>query len=302
MNLLRQREDLKRAQEAGCISKAQLEMALSSPVFCWPSGTEPDGKRKALTPEEDEYLIQHLMYVDDIPPSKEHSGGQTMFPKLTPYECFRISYTDIETYEQWWIGDHKALCFHCDVEHKPSGAIVKTWAITGITRGSPFEQFWLWMNEYKVSLTGVKDGDRVQLKGGISMVMKSDLITSFLGSLMRYLGIFLFEIMGSQSVVLRVRDKTEGKSVQWHQAREHYLVLHHNTAKSCQQGKLGVSHEDIIRGAHWRRAHLRRLSSDKFKHKKGLLVPVKKAWVGPEEWIGHDQKIYKVTHFNPQHQ
>ena len=55
-----------------------------------------------------------------------------------------------------------------------------------------------------------------------------------------------------------------------------------------------ITDHDIKRAAHWRRAHFRRLHSERFTHKRGQLVPVSEAWVGPEEWIGLDGKIYKV--------
>ncbi len=46
---------------------------------------------------------------------------------------------------------------------------------------------------------------------------------------------------------------------------------------------------------HWRRAHLRRLSSDKFVNKVGQVVPVKSCWVGPDEFQ-QGRKTYKVLY------
>jgi hypothetical protein len=60
--------------------------------------------------------------------------------------------------------------------------------------------------------------------------------------------------------------------------------------------KLGMSdpsEQQILRAAHWRRAHFRRLVSDRYKN-KGSLIPVSQAWVGPKEWVGLDKKTYKV--------
>ena len=69
--------------------------------------------------------------------------------------------------------------------------------------------------------------------------------------------------------------------------------------EKLRESKGSVTNEELIRAAHWRRAHLRRLSSGRFVNKRGLLVPVKKAWVGPEEWEGHDGKIYTVVGMEP---
>jgi len=46
---------------------------------------------------------------------------------------------------------------------------------------------------------------------------------------------------------------------------------------------------------HWRRAHLRRLSSEKFVNKVGQVVPVKSCWVGPDEFQ-QGRKTYKVLY------
>lgn len=109
----------------------------------------------------------------------------------------------------------------------------------------------------------------------------------------------LFDLMNPANVVLRVMPNQTGRSVQWVQARTHYTIINKSQAQRCLIEKRGPTDHEIDRAAHWRRAHMRRLMSDKFTHKKGQLVFVKQSWVGPEEWEGTDRKVYKVTHIKP---
>jgi hypothetical protein len=104
----------------------------------------------------------------------------------------------------------------------------------------------------------------------------------------------VFDIMNPANIVLRVEPKSEGRSVEWVKSRTHYCILNKAHALRCSMGKRGPSDLEIERSAHWRRAHMRRLMSDKFTHKKGQLVFIKQSWVGPEEWEGSDRKIYRV--------
>lgn len=111
---------------------------------------------------------------------------------------------------------------------------------------------------------------------------------------------FCFDVFNPNSVVVRVEPpKTVARSVEWTMAHTHYLILNRKQAIACRDQKRGPTEGEIERAAHWRRAHLRRLSSERFTHKKGLLVFVKQAWIGPEEWIGLDDKTYKVINPKP---
>jgi hypothetical protein len=105
----------------------------------------------------------------------------------------------------------------------------------------------------------------------------------------------VFDIMNPSNVVMSVTPKQTGRSVQWVKAHTHYCIINKQHATRCQRDKRGPTDVEIERGAHWRRAHMRRLMSDKFTHKKGQLVFVKHTWVGPTEWEGLDNKVYKVV-------
>jgi hypothetical protein len=303
MNLMRQRDDLKAACDNDCINKAQLEMALASPVFQWYGGD------RNMSDDEEEWLFTNVMDAmpamlgkgevrpDDIHPSADMRGreltpGRVIWPRVTPYDCFRVSYLDTPVYEQWFIGAKKALCFRCDNGH--SHPEVKMWSVHATNRGDPSWRMWIWINGVRMDMAKNK-----LRAGSIEMMANPEELSNLASSPMNWLAFFLFDVMSNSSVVVRVRPNVEGKSVQWHQAREHLLVMHHAKAQKLQQKQVGPSDKDLVRGAHWRRKHLRRLSSDKFVHKKGLLVPVKRAWVGPEEWKGNDNKIYKVVTFEP---
>ena len=113
---------------------------------------------------------------------------------------------------------------------------------------------------------------------------------------------FCFDVMSNTNAVIRVSPKpSPGKSIEWQLARTHYCLLTKKQAMHVRDVRRPITDRDIQRAAHWRRAHFRRLTSERFTHKRGQLVPVAEAWVGPEEWIGLDGKIYKVinlTHPN----
>lgn len=104
----------------------------------------------------------------------------------------------------------------------------------------------------------------------------------------------IFDTLNPANAVIRVEPSQTGKSIHWRRARTHYCIINKSQAQKCQLGKRGPTDHELIRAAHWRRAHMRRLMSDRFKHKQGQLVFVRQSWVGPEEWIGTDKKIYKV--------
>lgn len=96
------------------------------------------------------------------------------------------------------------------------------------------------------------------------------------------------------STLLRICPKRAGKSVEWVHSHSHYLIVPSAYARQLQKTRLPFTDHQLKRASHWRRAHLRRLTSSVFVHAKGRLVKVRSAWVGPKEWRGSDQKIYQV--------
>ena len=107
-----------------------------------------------------------------------------------------------------------------------------------------------------------------------------------------------YNVMSPANAVLKVTPDPKGRSVEWVKAREHYLILNRKQAAALRDSKRGPTDHEIMRAAHWRRAHLRRLMSDRYGKNKGKLIHVRQAWVGPEEWTGSDGKIYKLSNFN----
>lgn len=106
---------------------------------------------------------------------------------------------------------------------------------------------------------------------------------------------FLIDAMHPANTIVKIGPaKKEGDNVKWRLAHTHYVILNQKQARLCQSKSRGPSDQQLIRAAHWRRAHFRRLSSGRFINKRGALVPVRHAWVGPKEWTGMDQKTYKV--------
>ena len=117
----------------------------------------------------------------------------------------------------------------------------------------------------------------------------------FINSPMEWLAFFMLDVMTPKNIVLKVTPQAKGRSVEWIKAREHYLVIGRKLAVNLRERKSNPTDHELKRAAHWRIAHFRRLMSDKFKHKRGMLVPVKETWVGPDQWVGSDCKTYKVV-------
>src|SRR6187402_3475239 len=164
MNLMRQREDMKEAHKVGCISEWQLEMALASPVFQWYAGSRTMGD------EESEWLFTNVMEKykvmlgkgavkrdQDVQPSHDLrdeglTEGEIIWPRIVPYECFRISYLDSPIYEQWFIGKERILCFRCDDHY--SHKDVKMWSVHSNRKGEGFWKLWVYLNGQKLDLHG----------------------------------------------------------------------------------------------------------------------------------------------------
>jgi hypothetical protein len=293
MNLLRQRDDLKLACSRDIIKKWQLEMALASPVFQWWSG------KHELSDDEWEFLSHQIMETTTVQGIDDKPTVEVLWPRAAPYECFRISYMDIPVFEQWFIGDKKMVCLRCDDEY--SHEKVHVHSLHSNNRGEAWYRLWMWVNGKRLDLNVEFTKERREYRAGkIGMITNEGEMSDFASSVTQMLCFFLFDIYVAGHCVIKVSPKPDStKSVQWRKAREHYLVLRRQHVEKLMQTKGSVSDEDIVRAAHWRRKHLRRLSSGKFVNKRGLLVPVKKAWVGPTEWMGNDGKVYTVVGMEP---
>lgn len=285
MNLIRQRDELKTMQRLGIISNDQLNKSLESPVFQWWNG---DHK---LSDDEWEFCKSSFMeeyQVESRGPDKP--AGSVVWPKVAPFNFFRISHMNEPVFEQWFIGEERFICARCDAGYSRPDRIMHS--VHSSTRHDPYYKLWMWVDGSKVDL----DVEKPMVKGGYYLDKSDHQMDQFAYHPMQVLTHFLFDIYGSGSTVVKVSPKPDNtKSVQWRLSREHYLVLRRQQVEKLRESKGTVSDADMIRSAHWRRAHLRRLTSNKFINKRGLLVPVKKAWVGPTEWEGTDKKTYTVV-------
>lgn len=96
--------------------------------------------------------------------------------------------------------------------------------------------------------------------------------------------------------VAQVRPDQESRSVEWKEARTHYIILGPEHAKGISEKGICKKFDgSITRSMHNRRAHFRRLTSERFVHKKGLKVWVRATWVGPENWKDTSNNIYQIV-------
>lgn len=96
--------------------------------------------------------------------------------------------------------------------------------------------------------------------------------------------------------IVEVAPESNGQSVEWVKARTHYLVLHAHDGEKIVEGRADFagSTQPLTRAAHNRRAHKVTLRSPKFKYMQGQTIWRRASWIGPKEWKGTDQKIYRV--------
>jgi hypothetical protein len=273
MNLVRQREDLKQARSYGLLTDHQLKEALNCPVFLFQS------LPRTLSDHEHEFLMQELMHKGEV--------GSSYFPKVYPFKVFRISYTNVSVYEQWFINDVEALCIRSDHGYSMAGKVIHS--LHYYERATNKVKFWATLDGVRIEMRGDK-----WTAGDLVCDVSEQVSKEFLSGPILWLAFFLLDVMTPRNAVVKISPDPKGKSVEWVKAREHYLIIGKKQAMILRERKTGPTDGEITRAAHWRIAHFRRLSSSKFTHKRGLLVPVKDTWVGPAEWIGLDGKSYKV--------
>lgn len=286
MNVVRSREQLKELQKAGIISEAHYKSYLESPVFVYKRSDT------AFSQKEIDWCNQNIC-----------GDFEAKLPTKLPFEFCTIITTIKDT-------PHRDISCVLRATSNPHDFIVNV-------DGEKIKSRCLLALHLSIQIDGVDCVMAIrhtgQIKRGVVGTIyknlkpcqppkEDDILTRYADSvavpreiLMR----FCFDVFNPNSVVLRVEPPKSNvpRSVEWRMARTHYLILNRKQAVACREQKRGPTDGEIERAAHWRRAHMRRLTSDKFIHKKGLLVFVKQAWIGPDEWIGLDDKTYKV--FNP---
>lgn len=231
--------------------------------------------------------MQHVMHVDD----PEKRGRELS----APFRCFGMIYTDkdFDTVASWY-----------NIRNSQSKVIIEVAQVLTVKKalknewiGMRFDvdayskEGHVWFEPSSEMLTTRFDLSETKT---MSNAVRREISMNAMSSLL----MLCYDVMSPANTVLRVSPGKQGKSVEWTLSHTHYLILNRKQAESIRSRKSEVTEHDIKRAAHWRRAHLRRLSSDKFKHKKGSLIMVRQAWVGPDEWAGTDGKIYKVVQHN----
>lgn len=280
MNLVRIRELIPQMVKAQALTSESAREFLTAPVFHYP-------KPHQLTDDEIEFCEQHII----------EPGG--IVPTRLPYPVFIIAGDEDGDTTYVWAKPFHYLKSKGDVRECKLFALCR-WNLDG-------HEAWLTCHYNQPRPGDVLPVDG-RVRNGITMgfyrdgeifdpTALKDCREQFIdiGSQARRLITTLaFETMNPSSVTLRVKPAAQGKSVQWVESRTHYCILHKKQAEVLRHRGSGPSNQTIERAAHHRRAHLRRLSADRFKHKKGQLVFVKQTWVGPVEWQGTDKKIYTV--------
>lgn len=263
MNIIRQREYLKQlCWKFKLIDPSFLKAALTCPCFDMTAS-----KKDEWSDDEIGFLKQEIMAENGV-------------PKVSPYPVFRF-FTRVY-FDQWFHFPKDKQWLGVRVMYDKEGPDV--WLFTIYSEEAKGE------NSVRVFNDGKPFTQEQLKKRGATNEQLDDL----LWSPNRALAFFLFQCMFPANKIIRVEPKDEKASVEWRLARTHYLILHQKQAAICSKQRQGVSEQMIVRAAHWRRAHFRRLMSEVFKEKRGKLIPIKHAWVGPTEWTGNDHKIYKI--------
>lgn len=106
-----------------------------------------------------------------------------------------------------------------------------------------------------------------------------------------------YEYLAPHNFVARVIPATQGKSVEWLRAREHYTVIHrHHAANNAvvREGETVTDSRHATRLAHSRRAHTKVLNHPRYKFKRGQTIFVRASWVGPKEWKDTAGQTYQI--------
>ncbi|MEI8040385.1 MAG: hypothetical protein WCL11_03180 [Verrucomicrobiota bacterium] len=287
MNIINQRELIKRMAEAGALLPKGLVPALGAPVFVWPLPKEA----RRRSEEEIEYIKTVVL------------EPGTEVPRVVPFPMFRVA-TQVG-FDVWWRAGK--LAFTClrylapgtpwspDPKSEVLMAHEYWWkaaepgADGGKGRGGRLEgHVGAWVDWKRVDDERMAASRRDDEKGFMDLFLEP----------LKELQAFLFDIEYPGNVVLKVGPAAKpGKSVEWRLARTHYCILRRGDARACRREATGPSEEQTARAAHWRKAHFRRLRSEVFTQKRGQLVAVRHAWVGPKEWEGKDGKVYRVVNF-----
>jgi len=287
MNIVNQREIIKRMGKAGALSPKGVEAALAAPVFVWPLSTEDRERSK----EEIEFIEKVVLQPG------------TEVPAQVPFPMFRVA-TQVGLDLWWRVGKLAFTCLRYLAPGTPWRPDTKNellmeheywWmgAGPGEQGGKPLGerlegQLAVWDDWHRV------DGESVKARYNEDEKAFKQVFLDPLQTLQA----FLFDIEYPGNVVLRVGPAEKpGKSVEWRLARTHYCILRRGDARACRREATGPSEEQTARAAHWRKAHFRRLRSEVFTQKRGQLVAVRHAWVGPREWEGKDGKVYRVVNF-----
>ncbi|OQC26017.1 MAG: hypothetical protein BWX68_01089 [Verrucomicrobia bacterium ADurb.Bin063] len=287
MNIVNQREIIKRMGEAGLLAPERLRELVAAPVFVWPL---PE-KTRERSAEEMEFIKTVVL------------EPGTEMPRLLPFPAFRVA-TQLG-FDLWWHRGTRALtCVRYIAPGGKYSAGLKAGAVTlheyrwkrpesaaegGNARGERLEgRLAAWVDWKRVDEEAMGRSHREDDKGFRAVFLDP----------LHDLQSFLFDIEYPGNVVLGVGPAEKpGKSVEWRQARTHYCILRRGDARACRREATGPSEEQTARAAHWRKAHFRRLRSEVFTQKRGQLVAVRHAWVGPREWEGEDGKVYRVVNF-----
>jgi len=268
MNLVNQREKIKELKQRGIINTHEMLTFLTAPVFVWNLG------------DRDHFTEEQKVFIDEF-----ICTGDSTAPTITPFTCFRISsdtgFMIWEKFDTHW--NLTEVKYRCEDSRNKEIWLQATYSIKATERCV----YACWFDGVNMShLFRKKDSEEASDEG-----------KKVFRSMLSWLTMFLYDIEIPGNTVLKTsptKEKCSGKSVEWRLAREHYLIIGKKEAVQCRESKGGPTQAQIARGAHYRKAYYRLLSSPVFRHKRGQKIRVKDAWVGPEEWIGLDGKSYKV--------
>lgn len=110
---------------------------------------------------------------------------------------------------------------------------------------------------------------------------------------------FLFDVNLPSNHIAKVSPDKPGKSVQWRESREHYVILdrrHKANSADVKEGQ-AVEHDEAKnreRISHSRRAHWRTFRHERYKAAKGKRIRIKSLWIGPKVWRDLTGSTYQI--------
>ncbi len=154
-------------------------------------------------------------------------------------------------------------------------------------------------SDYFFEYVGINEMNKQAKSRGYSNFDMDKVLGFNSNQFIRYLLGFLQELNKPTNLLIEKssRDK-RNEILEWRLNNSHYLIIDKDILATKNEETITELSGKFIRqtlAAHSRRGHFRILKHEKYKDNIGKRIWINDTWVGPTEWKGIDDKIYKIV-------